>query len=583
MLSTSSKVSPIGRGRSVAAFVAAGLVGLAVSVPSAFAVQVTRWNAVKIQSPAGIVGVDSFGELFGNMVCVSASDCWSAGTGVNKSGRDVPFIEHWDGSSFRLVKSPVGKAFLQGLACVTARDCWLAGGAGSNPPADVYPPQLGHFSPLMEHWNGKKWATANVPNPAGVDNELADVSCISTSSCYAVGWTSTATSAKTLIEHWTGKKWTVVSNAATEGQTFARLDGIDCVPHSVCNVVGQEQATNASPPQVFGERGTKAKWSAVSMPSPPAPNNSTALYGMSCPAANDCLATGSAYYWPSQGYNPGEPIAEHWNGTHWSLISPTLSEPATGGNVPVTRLSDVACASTALCWAVGATAGITGHSPAVTASWDGSHFTLGDNDSPDRLDQLGAVDCVSTSRCFAVGYGGNGSRALHPIAEKLSVLNCPRCRLAGTALVNGPKPGRTYRGTLGDYFNNAPRWTRETKGKASFKTSKDGTKVLDFRGSYSYYCGAGTAAVTANVLKIGASGKFYGTDSKIERESTGKVVGTNYYMLSGQFVDHGDAARVSYLDDFVYAGKKLTNPYSTTFHKAPTSCESWVHGTVAVT
>jgi len=370
MLSTSSKVSPIGRGRSVAAFVAAGLVGLAVSVPSAFAVQVTRWNAVKIQSPAGIVGVDSFGELFGNMVCVSASDCWSAGTGVNKSGRDVPFIEHWDGSSFRLVKSPVGKAFLQGLACVTARDCWLAGGAGSNPPADVYPPQLGHFSPLMEHWNGKKWATANVPNPAGVDNELADVSCISTSSCYAVGWTSTATSAKTLIEHWTGKKWTVVSNAATEGQTFARLDGIDCVPHSVCTVVGQEQATTASPPHVFGERGSKAKWSSVSMPSPPAPNNSTALYGMSCPAANDCLATGSAYYWPSQGYNPGEPIAEHWNGTHWSLISPTLSEPATGGNVPVTRLSDVACASTALCWAGSPT--IRSVAPRSSIAWASS-------------------------------------------------------------------------------------------------------------------------------------------------------------------------------------------------------------------
>jgi len=160
---------------------------LAVSVPSAFAVQVTHWNAVKIQAPAGVVGTDSFGELFGNMACVSASDCWSAGTGVNKSGHDVPFIEHWNGNRFRLVKTPVGKAFLQGLACVTARDCWLAGGAGSNPDLNVYPPQLGHFSPLMEHWNGKKWAKAKVPNPAGVDNELADVSCISSSSCYAVG------------------------------------------------------------------------------------------------------------------------------------------------------------------------------------------------------------------------------------------------------------------------------------------------------------------------------------------------------------------------------------------------------------
>ena len=203
------------------------------------------------------------------------------------------------------------------------------------------------------------------------------------------------------------------------------------------------------------------------------------------------------------------------------------------------------CASTTLCWAVGATAGITGHSPAVTASWDGSKFTLGDNDNPDRQDELGALDCVSASQCFAVGYGGNGSGALHPIAEKLSVFTeLSACRLAHTALANGPKPGRTYRGTLGDYLNNASRWTREVKGKVSFKTSKDGTRVLDFHGSYFYYCGAGTGAVTANALKIGVSGKFYGTDSKIER-STGKIVGTNYYMLSGQFVNHGDAARAS--------------------------------------
>jgi hypothetical protein len=419
MMSMSSKVPPVGRGRWVALGIAVGLVGLAMSVSNAFAVQSARWNAVPIQAPAKVASPDSFGELFGNMACVSASDCWSAGTGLTTFGANVPFIEHWTGSRFELVKTPVSNAFLQGVACVSASDCWVAGAAGSNPP--VGSDQLGHYSPVMEHWNGKQWAQAKVPNPSGTDDELADVSCISSDSCYAVGWTSTTGGARALIEHWAGKQWTVVANATIGGQAFTRLDGIDCVPHSVCNAVGQEQATMSSPPHAFGERGAESKWSVVSMPSPPSPNSNTELYGLSCPAANDCLATGSAYFWPESGYNPGEPIAEHWNGTRWSLITPRLSEPAPGGNVGATRLSDVACVSTRLCWAVGATAGITGHSPAVTARWDGSQFALGENDSPDTEDQLDALDCVSASVCFAVGYGGNGTGRLHPIAEKLGV------------------------------------------------------------------------------------------------------------------------------------------------------------------
>jgi hypothetical protein len=414
---------------SMTALLLAGLLCVTVGTSDASAIQVMRWNAVKIQVPGGLAGADSFGELFGNMACVSASDCWSAGTGVNKSGRDVPFIEHWNGHQFRLVKTPVRKAFLQGLACVTARNCWLAGGAGSNSLAYG---KLGHFSPLMEHWNGKKWARVKVPNSSGTDDELADVSCISRSSCYAVGWTRTSRSAKTLIEHWGGKKWTIVSHAAGKGQSFASLDGVDCVPHSMCNVVGQEQATTSTPPHVFGERGVGKKWSVVAMPSPASPNTNTEVYGMSCPAANDCLATGSAYFWPGGGLDPGEAIAEHWNGSHWSLIAPNLAGPPSGGDV--NRLSDIACSSTTQCWAVGSTFTDMAIAPAETASWDGSKFAPGDNDNPYPQDQLGAVGCAGASECLSVGYGESNGGHLNPIAERLTVFNCPRCRTALRAM-----------------------------------------------------------------------------------------------------------------------------------------------------
>jgi hypothetical protein len=398
-----------------AALLVACVVGLAVSASTALGAGSMRWNAVAIQAPANVSSTNSIGDLFGNMVCLTSSDCWSAGTGVDRSGANVPFVEHWDGTRFTLVRTPVGNAFLQGLACVSASDCWVAGGAGSNPA--VGSTQLGHYSPVMEHWNGTRWAKAKVPDPQGQDNQLADVSCISSSSCYAVGWTSSPGGSEALIEHWTGKQWIVVSHTTLGGQAFAYLDGIDCVPHSVCDVVGEEQASVSSPPHAVGERGTGATWSIVTMPSPAAPNDSTELYGLSCPAVNDCLATGSAFSWPGGGLNPGEAIAERWNGRRWSLISPGLSGPASGGDV--NRLSDIACVSTRSCWAVGSTFTDMPNAPAVTARWNGSAFTKGDNDNPYPDAQLDAVGCAGASECVAVGSGTTSDGKVHVIAEKL--------------------------------------------------------------------------------------------------------------------------------------------------------------------
>jgi hypothetical protein len=410
-------------GASATAVLLASLLGWALCASRAQAVQVMRWNAVPIQAPAHIADPNSFGELFGNMACVSATDCWSAGTGTSKSGGNVPFIEHWNGKRFRVVKTAVRRAFLQGLACVSSSDCWVAGGAGTN--STVFG-QLGHYSPLMEHWNAKHWSKVKVPSRPGRDDELSDVSCFSRKNCYAVGWTRTSTAAATLIEHWNGKKWKVASHASVKGQAFAELDGIACVPHSACIAVGQEQASKSSAPHAFGERGVGHKWSVSSVPTPASPNINTALYGLSCPAANDCLATGSAYFWPGGGLDPGQAIAEHWNGRHWALITPNLGGPATGGNV--NRLSDIACVSTTACWAVGSTFTDMANAPAVTASWDGSKFTAGTNDNPYSEDALDALGCVSGSQCFSVGYGENAGGALRPIALKLVAINCPNCK-----------------------------------------------------------------------------------------------------------------------------------------------------------
>jgi hypothetical protein len=353
--------------------------------------------------------------------------CWTAATGIDKAGRDVPFIEHWDGRAFKLVATPDSKSFLQGVACASSTDCWAAGGAGT--PSNVYG-QVGHFVPLLDHYNGSKWSAVDPPNPGSTpDDELSDVSCASAKDCYAVGWTRTAHSERTLIEFWNGKRWQIASHAALAGQQFSAMAGIDCP--SKCIAVGVEQATTSGPPHVVGEvqaphrvlikhthkYRTVFVWESVPIPSPNKPNNYTQVYGMSCPALDDCLATGSAYYWPDQGLDPGEAAAWHWNGQRWSLIMPKLAGPPSGGGV--NQLSGIDCSARSSCWAVGSTFTDRQKAPAVTASWNGTKFTESSNDNPYDSDHLDAVGCARDGSCVSVGWGANSSGSVHPFALKL--------------------------------------------------------------------------------------------------------------------------------------------------------------------
>jgi hypothetical protein len=399
----------------------------ALAVP-ATAVAAGHWAAVSIAQPSGIATPNANGALFGNLACVDSSDCWTAGTGVDKSGADVPFIEHWDGSSFKLMSTPVAKSFLQGVACPSSTDCWAAGGAGTPPPLNSYG-VVGHFVPLLDHYDGSKWSAVRPPNPGGTpDDELSDVSCAAANDCYAVGWTRTDDSERTLIEFWNGKRWQLASHAALAGQTWSAMVGIACP--SKCIAVGVEQAGKNDPPHVVGEvqaahrvavkhshkHRTVLVWESVPVPSPPSPNTYTQVFGMACPALNDCLATGSAYGWPSDGLNPGEAVAWHWNGRRWSLIIPHLAGPASGGGV--NQLADVDCSSRSACWAVGGTFTDMEKAPAVTASWNGSKFTETSNDNPYDSDHLDAVGCAKGG-CVSVGWGSNGGVGVHAIALEL--------------------------------------------------------------------------------------------------------------------------------------------------------------------
>ncbi len=143
------------------------------------------------------------------------------------------------------------------------------------------------------------------------------------------------------------------------------------------------------------------------------------------------------------------------------------------------------------------------------------------------------------------------------------------------ALAAGPVKGRSFGGSGGDYMNNAPTWKREATGKFSFRTSRDGTRIIDFRGTYSYYCGSGTATLTAGYVSVRASGAFgYHFTQRVK-------TGTDYGEIYGKFARDGRSASINYLDDFVAKGKTVRHPYDTT-HPSALGCTSWVRGTARV-
>ncbi len=150
---------------------------------------------------------------------------------------------------------------------------------------------------------------------------------------------------------------------------------------------------------------------------------------------------------------------------------------------------------------------------------------------------------------------------------------------ATSALAATPKPAAVYTGSGKDFMNNAPKWTDEGTGRISFSTSGKDATILHFKGSFSYYCGAGRSTVTEKSMRVTKGGKFGTEFSQPNKEPDGKVNGKAYVAISGTFENGGKQAKVSYLVDFVFSGGRVKDPYSTSNPRA-LGCASWVRGTV---
>src|SRR5438874_6340062 len=165
----------------------------------------SSWSVVTSANPGSI-----YNTLYG-VTAISATNVWAVGYYVNTTGVTQTLIEHWNGTSWSVVKSPspaTGNNELFSVSAASASSIWTVGfltNNSSQTPID---------QTLIEHWNGASWSVVKSPNPGSSSNHLNGVTAVSTRDVWAVGNGKTS-NGKTLIETWNGPRWSVVLSLIT--------------------------------------------------------------------------------------------------------------------------------------------------------------------------------------------------------------------------------------------------------------------------------------------------------------------------------------------------------------------------------
>ena len=246
---------------------------------------------------------------------------------------------------------------------------------------------------LIEHWNGSSWSVMSSPIPAGATfSRLLGVSCPSTRSCFAVGSYSVGpTGAFGLIEHWNGTNWGIMTNP-NPGATFTGFVAVSCPSTRSCFAVGSNN-TASSTNQTLAEHWDGTSWSLMDSPNP-AGTTPAVLYGVSCPSTTSCIAIG--YYSPMTG---DRTLAEHWNGSSWGIMTAADPNDSTG-----TDPDGIFCPSTKSCFVGGSYhSGMT--SKSLLMHWNGTNWSVMPHSLPagGSYGDFYSISCPSLRSCFATG------------------------------------------------------------------------------------------------------------------------------------------------------------------------------------
>jgi hypothetical protein len=240
---------------------------------------------------------------------------------------------------------------------------------------------------LTEHWDGTRWNRVPSPNATGGYNELYGAAAISSADVWAVGYHNIALygSEKTMALHWNGSAWRIVPTRNI-GRNANEFRAVAAIASNDVWAVGFGRSTSNRVGVPLAEHWDGTRWSLV--PTPKLGRGFGIFNGVVALATNDVWAVGA---------HADTTLVEHWDGTAWKVVS------SPNGSRADSYLYAVSAAGPNDVWAVGESAGNSG-GDSLVEHWDGDAWKLvASRDGSKPFTSLNGVVATGGSSVWAVG------------------------------------------------------------------------------------------------------------------------------------------------------------------------------------
>ncbi|HSX09689.1 MAG TPA: hypothetical protein VLF93_06040 [Candidatus Saccharimonadales bacterium] len=321
-------------------------------------------------APASWINISPTGLTSDQINAISSSsptNVWEAG--FESGSPSVPVTYNYNGSSWTKYYphsfASANPNTLTGITSDNSGNAWTVGYYTSFPAeqANAY------------EWSGSSWTHVTADEPSTIGNLFEGVSTDNTGDVYAVGYyNNSGVNIAPLIEKWNGTKFAQQALSLPSGCTSVQLYGVSVFSSSDVLAVGQGSCTSGNKYVIYHYDGTS--WTSIS--GLPTSATSAILYSVKAISSTEAWAVGSKSFSPQQplimhytsgggwqedtsnsfgatsislltsvdadssnnvwvaGTLNGNPLTVHYNGSSWTQIStPTLSSPVNVNGVAV--------------------------------------------------------------------------------------------------------------------------------------------------------------------------------------------------------------------------------------------------------
>ena len=200
------------------------------------------------QVPGPVIGAQGL-TLMQSVSALATNDVYAVGWSGFENDNSRTFVEHWNGKKWSVVPSPsvgAGANQLNSVVALAPNDVW-----GSGFSVAVAPPASAPQQTLIEHWDGTSWKVVASPNTGHgqfQSNRLFGIIANTATDLWAFGSAFKPDGSGqqlTLLLHWNGTKWTIAPSPNPKASNFLDdllFGGVVTAPGSIWIVGTQDEA-----------------------------------------------------------------------------------------------------------------------------------------------------------------------------------------------------------------------------------------------------------------------------------------------------------------------------------------------------